>query len=189
MRLSVRPLGHQRLALPADPAAVFLRRCRCLDNGAHSWFSARIGQQRADQHLVVDLIGLRPTPSGEDKIDAGSTTWRRSFRSQACGESRSRQSSILIGKVLLVNRCPELAPPVASPEDITEIAVSPAEPAVPEVHRGDPLGVERNAWEVAYLPIWASSWLCVLAGSMRWPAPSASQCVASRAAGSCRRGS
>src|ERR1700733_4121967 len=55
--------GRQRLALPADPAAVFFLSGWGLDHGAHSRFPALVGQKRTHQRLTVDLVGLRASPS------------------------------------------------------------------------------------------------------------------------------
>ena len=56
------PLGDQHLALAAEAAAVFFLGRRRLDHRAHPRFAALVGQQRANQRLAVDPVGLRPPP-------------------------------------------------------------------------------------------------------------------------------
>jgi len=56
------PLGGQHFALAAEAAAVLLLRSGRLDHRTHPGFAALVGQQRADERLAVDLVGLRPPP-------------------------------------------------------------------------------------------------------------------------------
>src|ERR1700737_1603743 len=56
------PFGGQRLALTAKPAAVFIFRRRRPYHGADARFAAFVCQQRANQSLAVDPVGLGPPP-------------------------------------------------------------------------------------------------------------------------------
>jgi hypothetical protein len=55
-------LGDQRLAFAADPPSVLLLGCRRPDHRANPGLAALVGQQRADQGLTIDLVGLCPSP-------------------------------------------------------------------------------------------------------------------------------
>jgi hypothetical protein len=63
------PLDGQRLALAANPAAVFVFRRRHPDHGTDARLAALVSEQRANQGLAVDPVGLGPaTPTrGRDR--------------------------------------------------------------------------------------------------------------------------
>ena len=54
------PLDDQHLALPADAPAVFVLGSRRLDHGADPRLAPLVRQQRANQRLAIDPVGLRP---------------------------------------------------------------------------------------------------------------------------------
>jgi hypothetical protein len=56
------PLGDQHLALAAEAAAVFFLGRRRPDHRAHPRFAALERQQRANQRLAVDPVGLGAPP-------------------------------------------------------------------------------------------------------------------------------
>ena len=48
------------LALTRETTAVLFLGCRDPDHRTHPWLASLVGQQRPDQRLAVDLVGLRP---------------------------------------------------------------------------------------------------------------------------------
>ena len=56
------PFHDQHLALTAKPASVFIFRRRQPDHRADARFAALVGEQRTNQSLAVDPVGLRPPP-------------------------------------------------------------------------------------------------------------------------------
>ena len=56
------PLGGQRLALTAKPAIVFVFGHWRGDNGADARFAPFVSQQRTDQCLAINPIGLGSPP-------------------------------------------------------------------------------------------------------------------------------
>jgi hypothetical protein len=64
------PFDDQHLALAAKPAAVFVFWRRRPDHGADARFATFVSQQRANQGLAVDLVGLR-TPSTTRRRNRG----------------------------------------------------------------------------------------------------------------------
>ena len=56
------PLHDQHLALTAKPASVFIFRRWQPHHRANARFPALVGEQRANQSLAVDPVGLRPPP-------------------------------------------------------------------------------------------------------------------------------
>jgi hypothetical protein len=52
----------QHLALSAKTASIFPVGCRRPYHRADAWFATLVRQQRANQRLAIDLVGLRPPP-------------------------------------------------------------------------------------------------------------------------------
>ncbi len=87
-------LVDQGLALTRDTATVLFLGRRHPDHRTHPWLASLIGQQRPDQRLAVDLVGLARRRRREVAIEAGSTTWLSIPSACSTRSIRSRQARL-----------------------------------------------------------------------------------------------
>src|SRR6476660_7455838 len=89
-------LGRQCLALPADPASIFLLRGWCFDHRADPRFAAFVGQKRPHQRLSVDFVGLGSPPSARGQNRCGiNTTAFDSFALQQAVDPEAVKAGLL----------------------------------------------------------------------------------------------